>query len=149
MCLSRQVHILNAVLYYKSVYNVHTYLFAAHIFILHPASVLTCVTPIFQFPILKRLHDSGKQIIKAITMFSYLQELEISVFKINYQFQLLKCRQCYRYSIKLLECAILNHNERHFCQKCILICEAIRKIYQTSIKKIIKSSKVDQRIIPL
>lgn len=66
-------------------------------------------------------------------MFSYLQDLEISAFKINYYFLLLKYRQYYRSSIKLLECAILNHNERHFCQKCNLICEAIRKNNWTSI----------------
>lgn len=79
-----------------------------------------CVIPIFQFLTLERLYDSGKQIIKAIMMFSYLQGLEMSAFKINYQFQLLKCRQCYRYSIKLLECAILNHNERFFLSKVYL-----------------------------
>lgn len=66
-------------------------------------------------------------------MLSYLQEVEISAFKINYQFPLLKYRQCYRYSIKLLECAVLNHNERQKCQKCNLICDAIIKTYWTSI----------------
>ena len=111
---------------------IYIYIFKNHVFLLYP--VYICVTLEFYFLTLQRLHDSGKQIIKAIKILLYLQELEISAFKINYYLQFLICRQCYRYSIKLLECAIWNHNKRHFCQKCILICEAIRTIYWTSVK---------------
>lgn len=133
-----------------SVYILYISTFLQVTFLFHILPLcFICVTPIFQFLTLERVYDSGKQIIKAIMMFSYLQELELSAFKINYQFQLLKCRQCYRYSIKLLECSILNHNERFFCQKCILIYLAIRKIYQTSIKKSFKSSTADQRMFSL
>ena len=68
-----------------SVYILYIFIFLQVTFLFHILPLcFICVTPIFYFLTLERVYDSGKQIIKAIMMFSYLQELELSAFKINY-----------------------------------------------------------------
>jgi hypothetical protein len=64
---------------------IHVYNTTNHNAVLHP----DCMLYLYKYLIFHsstplRLHASGKQIINAIKMFSYLQELEICAFKINY-----------------------------------------------------------------